>query len=58
MFERGLKASTGLAAGTSKRALDAALGARQAARIRFHAAPAAPSIAARGLGKPRVAAVQ
>jgi hypothetical protein len=52
LFERGPKASTGLATGTSKRAFDAALGARHPGPIQFPAAPAAPSIAAPGPGKP------
>ena len=58
MFERGLKAFSGLATGTSKRALDAALGARRPGRIQFPATPAVPSIAARGLGKPAVTALR
>jgi hypothetical protein len=57
VFERGLKALTGLAAGTSKRAPDAALGAWRPCPIQFAATPAAPSIAARGLGKPTVSAL-
>ncbi|HEX8468390.1 MAG TPA: hypothetical protein VF620_11355 [Allosphingosinicella sp.] len=56
MFDRGLNAPTALATGTSKRAADAALGARHTGQIQF-AATAAPSIAARGLGKPTVAAL-
>ena len=55
VFGRALNASTALATGTSKRATDAALGARHTGRIRF-AATAAPSIAARGRGKATVAA--
>ncbi len=56
MFERGLKALTGLAIGGSKRAADAAPGASRPGHIQFAATPAAPSTAARGLGKPSVAA--
>jgi hypothetical protein len=58
VFERGLKSSTGLATGTSKRALGAALGARRSGQIQFPATPAVPSIAARGRGKPAVAALR
>lgn len=58
MSERSLKMPIGLASGTSKRATDAALGARRSGRIQFTATPAAPSsTAARGLGKPTVAAL-
>jgi hypothetical protein len=57
VFERGLKAPCGRAAGASKRAPDAALGARRPRRIHFAATPAAPSIAVLGLGKPAVPAL-
>jgi hypothetical protein len=57
VFERGLKAPTGLAAGTSKRTSDAALGARRLGHIQFTATPAACSLAVRGLGKPTVSAL-
>jgi hypothetical protein len=57
VFERGLKAPAGLAACTSKRASDAALGARRDCRIQLTATPAAPSIAALGPGKPTVSAL-
>ena len=56
MFDRGLNAPTALATGTSKRAADAALAAGHTGQVQF-AAAAASSIAARGLGKPTVAAL-
>jgi hypothetical protein len=55
-FDRGLNAPTDFATGTSKRAADAALGARHTAQTQF-AATTAPSIAARGPGKPAAAAL-
>jgi hypothetical protein len=57
VLERGLKAFNGLTSGTSKRASDAALGAWRPGYNQLPATPAAPSIAARGLGKPTVAAL-
>jgi hypothetical protein len=57
VFDRGANAPTAHATGTSKRAADAALGARHTGQTQFAAATAAPSIAARGPGKPTAAAL-